>query len=91
MRDNNKNQFNSTSYSVMDANKTFFYVILVNILAPIVLYAFMFLILLPLAKVLPQVVYDTIYSLFLVLLMPILYATVIIIFHKKVKVIFSHR
>jgi len=86
MRETGKKQFNSTSYNVMDANKTFFYVILVNILAPIVLYAFMFLILLPLAKVLPQVVYDTIYSLFLVLLMPLLYVTVIIIFHKKVKV-----
>lgn len=86
MRNNNNRQFNSTSYNVMDANKTFFYVILTNILAPLVLYAFMFLILLPLSKAVPQVVYDTIYSLFLVLLMPLLYATVIIVFHKKTKV-----
>lgn len=86
MRNYNKKQFNSTSYNVMDANKTFFYVILTNILAPLILYAFMFIILLPLSKVLPQVVYDTIYSLFLVLLMPMLYVAVIIIFHRKTKV-----
>lgn len=80
-----KKQFNYSSYNVMDANKTYFYVILMNILAPLALYALL-LVLFPIGKAVSDGVYNIIYALILSLIIPILYSIVIIVYHKKRKI-----
>lgn len=83
MGKNNNKQFKYSSYSVMDANKSFFYVMIMNIIAPLILWALMIIPMYPLSKILPVEVYDFIYSIMVSLLMPILYLTLVVVYHKK--------
>jgi len=86
MSKDKKKQFNYSNYSVMDVNKSFFYVILMNILSPLVLWTLMFVAFIPLSKVLSTGAYDFIYSLVISLIMPIMYFVLILVYHKKRKI-----
>ncbi len=66
----------------MDSNKSFFYVILLNVLAPLVFYVF-FIALILLKKLIGQSLYEIIYGLLMAVIMPALFIAFIIIYHKK--------
>ena len=70
------------TYNVMDANKSFFYVILTNICAVLVFAVLMMAVGLLSIFGLPESAYNFISSLFQVLLIPSLFLLIIIIYHK---------
>ena len=78
------------NYNVMDANQSFFYVILINILAPLA-----FAILIVGLKILsnlglPQEVYNMIYGLFSVVVIPCAFLILIILMHRKRNIDLQH-
>lgn len=80
MRKNNENiRYN---YNVMDSNKSFFYVILLNVLAPLVFYVCLLALLL-LKNVMGQSLYEIVYGLLLAITSPTLLIVLITIYHKK--------
>ena len=79
----NYNQFN---YNVLDANKSFFYVILSNIIASLVFGVICMLLLITAWN---EALYNTLVGIFQVITIPLLFMTFIIIYHKKHKINFK--
>jgi len=90
MENNYSNEFNKETnlrfnYNVMDANKSFFYVILMNLLAPFAMYIFLILLNI-FGGLLSDVAYSFVYNMLITLIIPSLYLLLIIIFHQKQKI-----
>jgi len=83
---NDKQSFNRHSYNVMDANKSFFYVIVANIISPIVFLMIAYLIFAFEKVGVSGGVTTFIHNLFAVIIIPLLFLTIIILMHNKNKI-----